>query len=34
MFENLFDIKTCEIRPRVEGIRNILICLEEGDAYS
>jgi hypothetical protein len=34
MFENMFDIGTCEIRARVEGTRTILIWLQEGNAYS
>ncbi len=33
MFENMFDIRTCEIRARVEGNKTILTWLQEGNTY-
>ncbi len=34
MFENMFDIGTCEIKAREKGTRTILTWLQEGNAYS
>jgi hypothetical protein len=34
MFENMFDIRTCEIRAKTKGIKTILTRLQEGNAHS